>query len=197
MQEEIDRFASVVEHQTDDVASHLLGKERDRVERLTQRFVAAGTPKDLAQRAASALDVFALLDITDIIVRTEESADVVVPLYFTVADRYDVDNILINITDLPRGDRWSALARHALRSDLYAVIAGLTSRVLRTTAAGTPPLERLTSWEEDHAEGVSRARATLSEIASVEKPDLATLSVALRSMRTLIAQGSKSGAHDA
>ncbi|MBI1351183.1 MAG: NAD-glutamate dehydrogenase [Actinomycetales bacterium] len=195
VQGEIDRFAAVVRNQAGEVVDHLLGKERERVERLTQRFVAAGAPKELAQRAASALDVFALLDITDVIVRTGESADTVVPLYFTIADRYDIDSTLVHITDLPRGDRWSALARHSLRSDLYAVVAGLTSRVLRMTPPDMPPEERLAAWESEHPEGVSRARTTLVEIANVEEPDLATLSVTLRAMRNLIAQGGGSDEH--
>jgi glutamate dehydrogenase len=81
------------------------------------------------------------------------------------------------------------LARHALRSDLYAVVAGLTSRILRSTPHDVPPLERLETWEQAHVEGVGRARSTLDDIAAVDNPDLATLSVALRAMRNLVAQG--------
>ena len=140
--------------------------------------------------------MFALLDVTDICVRTGESAETVVPLYFTVSERYDIDRTLVRITELPRGDRWSVLARHALRSDLYAVVAGLTSRILRSTPHDEAPLERLARWEADHAQGVGRARATLDDIASVENPDLATLSVALRAMRNLVAQGTTSSGAD-
>ena len=39
------------------------------------------------------------------------------------------------------------------------------------------------------SEGLARARATLEDIAAQEQVDLATLSVALRTMRTLVAQG--------
>ena len=95
----------------------------------------------------------------------------------------------MRITDLPRGDRWSSLARQALRSDLYAVVAGLTARLLASTSAELPAHERLLDWERAHAEGVARARSTLEDISSVENPDLATLSVALRAMRNLVAQG--------
>jgi glutamate dehydrogenase len=192
VQAELERFASVVTDHTRAVPTHLLGKERDRFDRLAQRFMGAGAPEGLARRAAAALDVFALLDVTDICVRTGESADTVIPLYFTISERYDIDRTLVRITELPRGDRWSVLARHALRSDLYAVVAGLTSRVLRSTPHDAAPLERLSMWEEAHMEGVSRARTTLDDIAAVEDPDLATLSVALRAMRNLVAQGTTS-----
>ena len=196
VQGEIDRFWSVVEDHTRTVPTHLLGKERERFDRLVQRFVAAGAPDDLARRAAAALDIFALLDVADICHRTGESAATVVPLYFTISERYDIDRTLVRITELPRGDRWSTLARHALRSDLYAVVAGLTSRVLRSTPHDRSPLERLALWEDTHVEGVARARSTLDDIAAVENPDLATLSVALRAMRNLVAQGTTSAGQD-
>jgi glutamate dehydrogenase len=197
VQGEIDRFGSVVVDRAHAVPTHLLGKERERFERLTQRFTSAGAPEELARHIASALDVFALLDITDICIRTGESPDTVVPLYFTVSERYDIDRTLVRITDLPRGDRWSALARQALRSDLYAVVAGLTSRVLRSTTNDLAPLDRLSTWEQAHLEGVARARSTLDDIAVVEDPDLATLSVALRAMRNLVAQGTTSAGAEA
>jgi glutamate dehydrogenase len=192
VQGEIDRFSSVVEDRAHAVPTALLGKERERFERLTQRFVAAGAPVDLARSIASALDVFALLDITDICLRTGEAVESVVPLYFTVSERYDIDRTLVRITDLPRDDRWSSLARQALRSDLYAVVAGLTSRVLESTNRTKDPLDRLADWELEHTEGVTRTKSTLSDIAAVENPDLATLSVALRAMRNLVAQGATS-----
>lgn len=192
VQHEIDRFAAVVADRAGIVPAHLVGKEHERWERLTQRFVAAGAPEDLARSVAAALDVFALLDVTDLCLRTGESPDSVVPLYFAVSERYDIDSTLLAITALPRGDRWTALARQALRSDVYTVVAELTTRVLESTPATSDATERLALWEHDHREGLARARATLDDISSVENPDLATLSVALRAMRNLVSQGTTS-----
>lgn len=45
-------------------------------------------------------------------------------------------------------------------------------------------------------EGVMRATSTLTDIAAVEDPDLASLSVALRALRNLVAQGARSGGGD-
>ena len=83
-------------------------------------------------------------------------------------------------------DRWSALARSALRYDLYAALAGLTQNVLTSTSSTDPPKERIDAWEQQNAEGVARAEATLAEIVSLDTFDLATLSVALRTIRTLL-----------
>ncbi len=184
--EQVAYFAPVVSRHSNGVAQVLTGNEAERFERLTKRFMEAGAPEELARKAASGLDVFALLDIADICVKTGEDSATVIPLYFTLSDRYDMDRTLLRITALPRGDRWTALARQALRSDLYQAIAALTSTVIESTDASTPPTTRIQQWEEANAEGVARARATLDEINAVEDPDLATLSVALRVLRNLI-----------
>lgn len=184
--EQVAYFAPVVSQHSSGVAGMLTGNEAERYERLTKRFMEAGAPEDLARKAASGLDVFALLDITDICAKTKEDSSTVSPLYFTLSDRYDMDRTLLRITALPRGDRWTALARQALRSDLYQVIAALTVTVIETTDASISPRRRVEAWEQANAEGVARARATLDEINAVEEPDLATLSVALRVLRNLI-----------
>jgi glutamate dehydrogenase len=98
--------------------------------------------------------------------------------------------MLTRITNLPRDDRWAALARMALRYDLYAALASLTRNVLSVTAGTTDPDERIEAWQGLNAEGLARARATLVEISASESFDLATLSVALRTIRTLVPSGS-------
>ena len=107
-------------------------------------------------------------------------------IYFAISERIEADRMLTRITGLPRDDRWSALARSALRYDLYAAMAGLTQNILTSTSADDEPAERITSWEQQNAEGVARAEATLNEIVALDSYDLATLSVALRTIRTLL-----------
>ena len=108
-------------------------------------------------------------------------------MYFALSERFEVDKLLNKITALPRDERWHALARMALRYDLYSALAGLTSNVLTLTPQGGSPEERITDWENANAEGLARARTTLQEIASSDNFDLATISVALRVIRTLVA----------
>ena len=189
---EIARLRPLIEQYGPDVAGALVGGEARRLQTQTDAFVRLGAEPALAVRAAEALDVFALLDIAEISRRSDESVATLLPLYFTVSETYDVDITLGRITALPRTDRWNALARQALRSDLYAAVAALTSRIARSTPATVTPVERVAAWESVHAAGLGRARATLAEIASQEDADLATLSVSLRVMRNLVAQGSAS-----
>ena len=79
--------------------------------------------------------------------------------------RRDVDRI----TALPRDDRWSALARMALRYDLYAALAELTSNVLTFDLVGRRAggADRLPG-SRPNSEGVARAQATLGEIIATD-----------------------------
>jgi len=186
---EIERFRGAVADLAGRIPELLVGVERERLDRRVSDFVAAGAPGDLSAEVAALLDVFSLLDIVEVSLRTGEEPASVARLYFTISERYEVDRFLGRITALPRGDRWSSLARSALRSDLYGALASLTSRVVRVTPDGGEPIDRVTTWEERYAEGLGRARATLAEIGAQESFDLATLSVALRVIRTLASQG--------
>jgi glutamate dehydrogenase len=113
-------------------------------------------------------------------------------LYFALSEKFEVDRMLTRITALPRDDRWAALARMALRYDLYSALAGLTRNVLSVTPGMADADERIAKWQEMNAEGLARARATLVEISTSDSFDLATLSVALRVIRTLVPSGSVS-----
>jgi glutamate dehydrogenase len=186
---EVQRFRGTVEALAAQVPTWLVGVERERLDRRTADFVGLGAPADLAGEVAALLDIFSLLDIVEVSRRTNEDPAVVGGLYFTISERYEVDRFLGRITALPRGDRWAALARSALRSDLYGALALLTARVVRATPDGGPPAARAEIWEERYAEGLGRARATLAEIGQQETFDLATLSVAMRVIRTLAQQG--------
>ncbi|MFN8147753.1 MAG: NAD-glutamate dehydrogenase [Candidatus Nanopelagicales bacterium] len=186
---EVERFRDTIARLAPQVPDLLVGIEQDRLEARTAELVALGAPEDLARESGALLDAFGLLDIVEVAQATGADAEDVAALYFILSERYEVDRMLTRITGLPRDDRWSALARAALRSDLYSALTGMTRRVLETTRGISEPLERIEAWESQQAEGLARARATLDEIGALEDFDLATLSVALRTIRTLVAQG--------
>ena len=187
--EEIAKFSSTVAKLTPLVPDMLRGVERDRATAIAKKYQAQGVPAELAKRTGSFLDEFSLLDIIEIADREKSDPTVVAELYFALSERYDIDRMLFHITALARDDRWTAYARSALRSDLYVALAALTSRVVQATKASDAIDARISAWETMFAEGVARTRATLNEIAHSDQNDLATLSVALRAIRTLAGQG--------
>ncbi|MFZ0324100.1 MAG: NAD-glutamate dehydrogenase domain-containing protein [Actinomycetes bacterium] len=187
---EIEHFAGVKELATK-IPQMLKGAERERLDRRTAYYCEQGIPPELAVATAAHLDAFSLLDIVELANSTGQPAEEVGYIYFALSDRFEVDKMLNRITALPRDERWHALARMALRYDLYGALAGLTANVLALTPPGGTAQERIEAWESANGEGLQRARNTLHEIGSGDSFDLATLSVALRVIRTLVASASQ------
>ena len=92
-----------------------------------------------------------------------------------------------------RDDRWDALARGALRDDLYSVLESLSRSVLEANAAApveTTPAELFEVWSVANKESIQRSKTSLAGIRRLENPNIAALSVALRSLRSVIRSGS-------
>ena len=126
-----------------------------------------------------------LLDIAEIAAATHESPEDVARAAFTLSDRFDVDALLERITRLPRLDRWQALARGSLRYDLYGALRSLTVAVLTSTPPGELG-DRISHWEKENSAAVERAMRTLGEIRKLDSADLASVSVALRTLRGVV-----------
>ncbi|MDQ1484291.1 MAG: glutamate dehydrogenase [Actinomycetota bacterium] len=187
---EVDRFSTVVAELGPQISTLLQGAERKRFESRVRDFERSGTPKEMAVRAAGLLDQFSLLDIVEISVDTQREASQVAPVYFAISDQFGIDAMLTRVSKLPRDDRWDALARGALRYDLYAVLKALTTAVLDSSTAGAAPQERIRVWSEANAESLDRANAALAGIQRLDNPGISALSVALRILRGVIRSGS-------
>ncbi|MEV4100772.1 NAD-glutamate dehydrogenase [Nonomuraea sp. NPDC049649] len=150
-------------------------------------FVARGVPAGLAERVAAMVPAYSTFDLVEISAATGRPVHEVAEVYFDLADRLQLSRLRERVIALPRDNRWNAMARAALRDDLYAAHASLTRDVLVHSDSGLPPEERLARWSAANSAAVRRSRQTLSEIWESDHFDLATLSVALRAVRTLVA----------
>jgi glutamate dehydrogenase len=164
----------------------LLGAELAEHDAIAAGFRKLGAPADLAAAVSSVLNRFQLLDVVAVASKLGQPPDDIAALYFTVTEQFGVDRLLTRITALPRLGRWQTLARLAIRFDLYAAAAALTQQVARETPGDAPAAERLAAWEQMRVVELARVKQILSEIDSLESHDLATLSVALRAIRTLL-----------
>ena len=185
---EVERFSAIIADLGSKMPTLLQGAERTRLERRAKELEKLGAPTHIALRAASLLDQFSLLDVVEISVDTERDYSEVAPVYFAASEQFGIDSMLTRVTNLLRDDRWDALARAALRDDLYGVLESLTKSVLDGSVTGTPE-ERIAAWSEANAESLMRTRAALSGIERLENPGIAALSVALRSLRGVIRSG--------
>jgi glutamate dehydrogenase len=150
--------------------------------------VAREVPAELADRVAAMVPAYSAFDIVSVAADAGSDVTQTAETYFNLGGRLQITRLRDQIVALPRDDRWNTMARGALRDDLYAAHAALVCDVLKTTGPG-PAEQRLAEWAERNEEAVRRTSQTLTEIWETERSSLATLSVAVRAVRSLVASG--------
>jgi glutamate dehydrogenase len=167
-------------------AARLLGEgDREPVDARSERLQSSGVPADVARRVAILPTMFAVFDIVE--VGSEAGVDVeeVAAMHFRLGERLQLHWLRDRIVALPRGDRWSALARAALRDDIYGLHRGLTGEVLRAGDTDSDVESRVEAWIAANP-AAERTESTLAEIRVGKVFDTTTLPVAVREVRNLL-----------
>jgi glutamate dehydrogenase len=179
-------FGEGVAQVTGQLPKLLRGRDAEWYQSIHDELASEGVPEKLATRVAGFSAAFPSLDIVQVADRMGRTPLDVAEVYYDLSDRLSIARLMDRVIELPRADRWQSMARASIREDLYAAHAALTGDVLAVGDEGATPEQRFKVWEEKNAAILGRARATLEEIHGSESFDLANLSVAMRTMRTLL-----------
>ncbi|MUL82163.1 NAD-glutamate dehydrogenase [Mycobacterium sp. CBMA247] len=182
---EIARFSDQVAMLRGQLGSMLRGQERESVTEAHDDMVARGVPGNIAQRISESLYAFSLLDIIEVAHVHDEDSAQLARIYFELSDRLGVDRLLLAVSSLPRGGRWHALARLALREDLYRSLRDLTIDVTKLGVEDSQAASSIRDFEAYNRPRLDRAKRTLDEFLGSDEPDLAALSVASAQLRRL------------
>ncbi|MDQ3357328.1 MAG: NAD-glutamate dehydrogenase [Actinomycetota bacterium] len=186
---EIERFTEPMRRLTPRMGELLQGSERRRLVAQADEMRESGVPDALAEQYAALLDSFSLLDVVELAEETGRPDEEIAGLYFAVSERFRFDALLTQVSHLAREDRWDSLARGAVRDDLYGVLRALTRTLLQGSEQVGDPQQRVQQWAENNREALARVSQVLANVGALEEPDLAPLSVALRTLRGLVRQG--------
>ena len=177
----------------------LEGADRKAFDARAAELQDAGVPAELARRAAGMPSMLALFDIVEVTATTERNPADVLEVYFRVGSRLDLNWLRDRIIDLPRANRWQALARASMRDDLFNLYRELTRKVLdagNDLDPGHPAVDAqaaIEAWSESNAEALERALGMVAEIRASRIYDNTTLPVALREIRSLLRGTSRTG----
>jgi glutamate dehydrogenase len=185
----VDHFSSGVLAVRSSLPKLLVGRDAESFEERRDSFAARGVPSELAYTVAGMVASYSAFDIVESAAATSRGVEETAEVYFDLASGLQIARLRDRIVSLPRDDRWSSMARAAIREDLYSAHAALTRDVLCVSGPGTPE-SRLATWTERNAAAVARANRTLGEIWESERFTFTTLSVALRAIRALVASSS-------
>ena len=145
---------------------------------LAARYASQGVPTELAHRVAALEELAPALDIAELAAAHGVEVEDAASTYNEVGEHLVLHWLAERIYDLPRADRWDALARNALREDAASQHRRIADAVM---AAGS-----YAAWAEPRALVITRAQTLLDEMRQHAVFDVATLSVALRELRSLL-----------
>jgi glutamate dehydrogenase len=184
----VEQFRSAVPVLADEIPRLLARTEEgdDAFRSAVASLTGDGVPEGLAARVAALPALFSALDVVDVAAGTGRDLQEVAGVYFALDRHLKLDWLRERILRLPRDDRWQALARAALRDDLYAVRASLTAEVLQGAVPAQDSDELIQHGFAPYQSAVGRCVGVLQDIAAEDRADLATLSVALREVRGLV-----------
>jgi glutamate dehydrogenase len=185
----IERFEPGAKLLASSLPDALQGEDREVFDRRVADLGKAGVPKDLVSRVAAMPSMLPALDIVEVAAATDRDAEAVMALYFGLGARLELTWLRDRITELPRTNRWQALARGSLRDELYTLHRALTQEVLEASDSESQRDAALEQWSKQHAPALDRCLTILHEIRVSRNYELTTMSVALREIRNLIRGG--------
>lgn len=174
------------------LAEVLVGADFDRLQALTGELVGQRAPVELAERIARLDALSAALDLIEVAHATSHSVRDVGAVYFALGHRLELDWLRDQIVALPRDDRWRALARSSLRTELLDHQRSIAISTLSST--GTPGLSAfdvdglIERWMEARQSAVAHFEHLIRDVSASEAPELAVLSVAVRAVGDLATQ---------
>jgi glutamate dehydrogenase len=183
-----ERFAGPARELAAALPDALRGHDREVYDARLQELVEAGVAHQLAARVASMNALLAVFEIVQDADACGCSQQLATTVYFGTGSRLGLDWLRDRIIELPRSDRWQALARAALRDDLHELHRALTRDVLsETEAAGRGDGEAaIEEWLVRNAAAVARGREVLADVRASDSYDTTTLPVLLRELKNLV-----------
>jgi glutamate dehydrogenase len=184
--ETVQYFRPGVEALARELPDLVQGDDRASLEHGAAAYRAAGVPSDVSTAVACLNDLYSGLDIVEIAAAQRARVEDVAAVYFVLGARLRFDWLRDRIIGLPRAARWEALAREALRDDLYREHAAVVADAFRTDTGGGDLRTRVDAWLERNQTAAQRFMSVIADIESSGAADVTTLSVALRELRDLV-----------
>jgi glutamate dehydrogenase len=178
-------FAAKVQQLAERLPKLVMTSVRKAMDKHAGKLSSAGVPGPLAKRIATFNELYSALDIVSVSNVVGLDVEKVASVYFALGAKLDLHWMRDQVVALPRENRWQALARAALRDDLYDQEAKLSADVLRTDSQSDDADARIVAWLQANAVAVNRCRQILSDLRTAGTPDFAMLSVAMREIRSL------------
>ncbi|MCF8199295.1 MAG: NAD-glutamate dehydrogenase [Sulfuritalea sp.] len=185
MGEVVELFRPGVAHLSGKLSGLLNEGDLNAVNQRWAELESAGVPEATAKQVAGLDASYAVLDVVDIAMHSQQSVDRVAEVYFALVGLLEIRWFGIQINSLPSDTHWQGLARNAMRDDLSRQMRLLTLSVIKLSPGGTDAGQMLAAWEAANPSTLARLKDMVTDLKTGPVLDLAMLSVVLRELRSL------------
>lgn len=175
----IDRFAPAERALASRLEQDLPATTRSSWQLARDELVNSGVAQDMATRLASFEHLYPTLMLAELAQSLGQSLERTAQIYFGVDEQLGVAAWRTQVDRLPTDTLWQTQARASARDEVFASALHITRTVLEQ-------FKDPASWAMQHQDGLTRLRG-LQQSISAQPPDLASIMVALRELRTLMA----------
>ena len=159
---------------------------RERHQVAASEHMAMGASEKLANRMSALLLTRPALDMADLAATYKPDVIEIAKLYSAFNEKLGLYWLHVAAEDLKADDRWQAIARSKLRDEYFSMRRDLAAQLLRKRGK-RDLISAADKWLEDRSGHVERFKNMLEEMKLRSEIDFATLSVAARELRSLIA----------
>ncbi len=154
---------------------------------------AAGLPADLAAWVAGLGELQGGMEVADVARDVHVDPQEAALVYFAQGADLSLDWVQRKLEALPSHDRWHAIARAGLRDQLFSCRGRLCRSVFGGAMADTSAVSKLEAWGHQNHAAVERYRHLIYDLRSLEKVDMAMISVLLRELNGLAESSASAG----
>ncbi|GAB4355319.1 MAG: NAD-glutamate dehydrogenase [Gammaproteobacteria bacterium] len=184
--EAVERFRPGVRGLAQVLPGSLVDSDREMLESRIQRVAGFGIDETLARRIASLRLLYSALDFVEVESRTRYPIQDIAYVYFHLGDRLGLHWLRDQIAAISVDNHWQAMARDALRDDLYSQQSELVAGILSTGKRSKKIEPLIERWLTDYEAATLRWRSVQADLRATGTLDLAMLSVAVREVRDLV-----------
>lgn len=171
----IDKFIKHISFLEESIHNLIKNEEYPEVCDEERNYIANNVPEKIASLVSRFGYLPQVMDI--VLIASEHGLDyeTVASNYFAAGRLLQIDWIRKNVLLLPRENKWQALARSALLSDMFKIYREAMVLIIKSNSAGDTKL-----WMSKNQDKVAKLKAILDELQTYKVLDLAMLSAATR-----------------
>ncbi len=158
------------------------------VNKQADKYKAKGVPADLAFAVASIYRLAAANDILRLADTVKQPIQQVAKVYYLTGERFGMGALRARTEGMVRASHWDRLAVSAAVEELYTHQSNLAQRIITQAKGKKLPGEKaVEAWVDANKSNAERYDAVYGEIRNTDGLNLAMLTVANRSLSSLIA----------